>query len=812
MNTFKSFHGLRMKPLASLVQATLLSIGLGTTLHAPAFAQTSAANQQAEQSYNIAAGPLGAALEQFARTANVNLSYSQGLVAGKQSQGARGNFNTQAALDMILSNTGVEASTQQGGGFVLRAAPVRSGGTLPTVSVAAQAEQESATGPVIGYRATQSSTATRSDIALRDTPQSVTVISEQAIKDLAPRALDEIADYIAGVDKEGVQGNPYAISFYLRGFNTAGAASAYNGFRESGFETPQSAVNIERIEFLKGPASVLYGGAGSLSGLVNIVTKRPEAETSRTLETTIGSFGLLGTSLDSTGSLNEDGGVRYRLTADLQKDGFFADQLSGNSTMVSPVLAWDISEDTTVEFELLTQNIDRPGREAYFIRHPDFFKIPTDIQLGDPTNPLGAGGKLTRDLARIDFTHKLENGWKFRQGFYANNVYSDDSTIQGTSYDPTTNLLSRRVRQVESYDRSRISQTELSGLGQTGSIAHNWLVGFEYGKITSGYGFIVAPYTPLNIFNPQYPGQATGPLVEPFPGVDSGSNTQAIYFQDLMDFGNGFKALLGGRYDELETFSQDRVAGSTKTEKSDSAFSPRAGLVWQPRDDVSYYTSWSKSFTPNSGRDVNGNDFDPQEGEQYEIGVKYDFTSRMTINAALFDYTRQNVSTTDPTNIGFNIAVGEQQSQGFELEVFGEVMPGWEMIASYNYIDAKITQDNRLPVGDQLTGVPENAFGLFNKFNLGRFGLSRWSITAGVSYADARVSGLPNDPAGPLTAADVELPSYTKLDAGVIYDAGDWSVRLSGANLTDEDIYDGYISTFAPRAGRSFNLTYSTNF
>lgn len=810
MNTPKA----RIKPLSGLIHAALLGIGLGAGLHinvahAQATTQTST---QGLQSYNIPAGPLGSALEQFARTAGVNLSYNPALVAGKQSQGAQGTFSKQTTLELILGNTGVEASAQQSGGFVLRAAPVRSGGTLPTVSVAAQVEQETATSPVIGYQAKQSSTATRSDIALRDTPQSVTVIGEQAIKDLAPRALDEIADYIAGVDKEGVQGNPYALSFYLRGFNTAGAASAYNGFRESGFETPQSAVNIERIEFLKGPASVLYGGAGSLSGLVNIVTKRPQAETSRTIETTVGSFGLLGTSLDTTGSLNEDGSVRYRLTADLQKDGFFAEQLSGNSTMVSPVLAWDISEDTTVEFELLTQNIDRPGREAYFIRHPDFFKIPTDIQLGDPTNPLGAGGKLTRDLARVNFTHKLENGWKFRQGFYANNVYSDDSTIQGTSYDPTTNLLSRRVRQVESYDRSRISQTELSGIGQTGNVSHNWLAGFEYGKITTGYGFIVAPYTPSNIFNPQYPGQATGPLVEPFPGVDSGSNTQAIYVQDLIDFGNGIKALLGGRYDELETFSQERFSGSAKTEKSDSAFSPRAGLVWQPRDDVSYYSSWAKSFTPNNGRDVNGNNFEPQEGEQFEVGVKYDLNPRLSINAAVFDYTRQNVVTTDPNNPTFNIAVGEQQSQGIEFEVFGEVMPGWEVIASYNYIDAKITQDNRLPVGDQLTGVPENAFGLFNKFNLGRFGLSRWSLTAGVSYADARVSGLPNDPAGPLTAADVELPSYTKVDAGVIYDAGDWSVRLSGGNLTDEAIYDGYISTFAPRAGRSFNLTYSTNF
>ncbi len=672
-----------------------------------------------------------------------------------------------------------------------------------------------------GYAVSTATAGSRMELPLRDLPQSVSVISERLIEDLAPRQLDEIADYVAGVDREAVQGNPYAISFFFRGFNTAGTASSYNGFREYGFNTPQSAVNIERIEFLKGPASVLYGSSRALSGLVNIVSKQPLAVQQNRLEMSVGSFDHLTASLDSTGPLNDDKTLRYRLTASADKDGNFVDDTRQQSLFVSPVLSWDLSPSTTVDLELLAQDVDRPGREPYYIRDPDFFRIPVTTQLGDPTVPLGAGGKLTRKLGRVDLRHRLGNGWTLRQGLFAHNVASDDSTIQPLSYDPLTQTLSRRVRAVDEYQRERISQTDLSGTTRTGRFEHEWLVGFEIGESETGYIFRVAPYSAINIFDPQRPGTVEGELTVQSPGVDSGNETQGIYFQDLVGLGGGFKLSLGGRYDWLDTFSQQRVEGSVETRQDDQAFSPRLGLIWQPDQRRSYFAAWSRSFAPNTGTPQGGGSFDPQRGTQYEVGTRWEVFDGASLTASVFEYTRENVLTTDPDNTDFSIAVGEQRSRGAELELVGSVRRGWSLVASYGYLDAEITRDNRLPEGDRLVGVPRHTIGLFNKVSLASLGWEHWSVTAGIAYATDRVSGLPNDPPPrilsdgsvyDLSERDVRLPSYTQLDAGLVYETSKLTLRLNGRNLTDEEIYDAYISTFQPRAPRSMEVSIGLNF
>ncbi|HEY0974162.1 MAG TPA: TonB-dependent siderophore receptor [Solimonas sp.] len=664
----------------------------------------------------------------------------------------------------------------------------------------------------IGYAPDRAAAGAKGDLPLRDIPQSVTVLNEALIRDLAPRQLDELADYVAGVDREAVQGNPYAISFFVRGFNTAGGASSYNGFRENGFNTPQAAINIERIEFLKGPASVLSGGNGALSGLVNIVSKRPLPEQHNRIEASVGSFDHLMTAIDSTGPLNADKSLRYRLTASADKDGNFVEQTRQQSLFVSPYLSWDIGANTQLDVELLNQDIERPGREPYFLRHPDFFKIPLETQLGDPGNPAGAGGELTRRLARAELTHRFGNGLQLRQALFLHNVRSDDTTVQPLSYNAETQELSRRVRAVDEYQRERSSQTELSGEFATGTFGHQWLAGLELSRQTTGYIFNVAPYSPINIFDPQYPGQQSGELTVPFPGVDSEFNTQALYLQDLIAMGGGVKLMLGLRYDELETVTQERTDGSVASRQTDDQLSPRLGLIYQPSTPIAYYASWGHSFRPSSGRDANGSRFDPERGEQYEVGVKFEPLPALTLNAALFEYTRQNILTTDPDNPDFNIAVGEQRARGLELEAIGRLMRDWQIVASYSWLDAEVTEDNRLPVGDRRQGVPRHSASLFNRVDLTALGLERWSVTAGVAYAGDRESGLPNDPAGDLTAADVRLPSYTRYDAGLIYRGAAFEARLNGRNLTDERIYDGYNSTFQARAPRSMELSVAVTF
>jgi iron complex outermembrane receptor protein len=658
-----------------------------------------------------------------------------------------------------------------------------------------------------------SSAGAKGDLPLRDIPQSVTVFNEDLIRDLSPRVLDELADYVAGVDREGAQAGPYSISFFFRGFGTAGGGSTYNGFREYGFSTPQAAINIERIEFLKGPASVLSGGNGALAGVVNIVSKQPLAERYHRIETTIGSFDHLAGSLDTTGPLNTDNSLRYRLTASIDKDGNFVESANQQSLFISPYLSWDVSEDTRLDVELLGQDIDRPGRQAYFQRHPDFFRIPVDTQLGDPDVPAGKGGDLTRRLARLDFTHRFANGWQLREAVFLHNVRNDDTSVYPGGYDPVTHLAPRFKRTiVDDYQRERTSQTELSGEATTGPLHHQWLGGIEISRQTWGYELTFTPYSPVDIFNPQYPGQIlSNPPPSITPPFDGRNDTRAVYLQDLISLGAGFKVMTGLRHDELAVRTQSQ--GRAAVRQTDRELSPRLGLLYQPSESITWYTSWGRSFRPNSGVSATGDRFDSQQGELYEAGVKIDhLASGLALNGAVFQYTYQNVLTTDPSNPSFNIAVGEQRSRGLELEAIGRMTNDWSIVASYSYMEAEITKDNRLPVGDRRQSVPEHSASLFNRLDLNAFGLSRWSVTAGIVYAGDRESGIPNDPAGPLTAADVRLPSYTRVDAGLIY-RGDWfEARLNGRNLTDEKIYDGYNSTFEPRAPRSAELSVAVEF
>lgn len=651
----------------------------------------------------------------------------------------------------------------------------------------------------------------KGELPLRDVPQSVTVFNETLIRDLAPASIDELADHVAGVDRMGAQANPYAMGFFIRGF-TAGNAGTYNGFREYGFNTPQDAINIERIEFLKGPASVLSGGNGALSGLVNLVSKQPLAQSAHRVEATAGSFDHLRASLDSTGPLTSDGTLRYRLTTSFDKDGNFVEGVEQQSLFISPYLSWDIGSDTRLDVELLNQDIDRPGREPYFERHPDFFRIPVETQLGDPGTPAGAGGELTRRLARIDFTHRFGNGLQFRQGLFAHNVDSDDTTIQVFGYDAATRQSTRGIRAVDEYQRERTSQTELSGELATGPVGHQWLTGIEVGRQTSGYAFLRAPYSPVDIFNPQYPGQQLGPLAVPFAPLDSEFETTAIYLQDLVTLGAGFKLMAGLRHDRLEVTDQDRVPGSIARNYTEQELSPRVGVLYQPNDVLTWYASWGRSFTPNSGRDASGERFDPQHGELMELGTKIELAQGLAVNAAVFEYTYQNILTPDPNDTSFSIAVGEQRSRGFEVESIGQITRDWSIVASYSYLDAEITEDNRLPIGDRRQGVPKHSASLFNRLDLTAFGLEQWSVTAGIVYAGKRESGVPNDPAGPLTAEDVRLPSYTRVDAGIIFNGDVFEARVNGRNLTDEKIYDGYNSTIEPRAPRSVEATIALKF
>ncbi|MDP2248319.1 MAG: TonB-dependent siderophore receptor, partial [Nitrosomonadales bacterium] len=537
---------------------------------------------------------------------------------------------------------------------------------LPEVTV--EASKEKLPGerlyPDEGYQSRGATVGSRTETDLKDIPQSISVINNELLRDVPVARINQLADYVAGVEPFASAATPYTNAFFFRGFGST-SATTFNGFRDSGFLTSQSLINLDRIEFLKGPASVLYGGSAGLSGLVNYVSKQPQATPFNEITVGGGSFDRQYTTLDSTGALNEDGSLRYRLTASYDKGGNHKDKYSQDSTFISPYLSWDIGDKTKLDVELIAQDTSFDGRENFLPRHPVSFRLPVETNLG-----IGGTGNDKKRVARVDFKHQFDNGITFRQGLYVSKVDKfDDFSFQFLGVNPDGETGRRRVRSVPESERDWTSQSELNGVFSTGVLKHELLIGMELRKRKFDYDFFVATANDVDLFNPQK-GIQTGPLNG--SGEKSGASSRAFYVQDLIDLTHDFKLMLGGRFDEVSQFSRARNAvAAPGRDTKEHAFSPRVALIYQPTPATSNYCSYSESFSPQLGLSRTNDQFEPQEGEQYEVGVKHDLRPDLSLSMSVFEFTRKNALTSDPVDPLFSIAVGEQRSRGFELELNG---------------------------------------------------------------------------------------------------------------------------------------------
>lgn len=290
---------------------------------------------------------------------------------------------------------------------------------------------------------------------------------------------------------------------------------------------------------------------------------------------------------------------------------------------------------------------------------------------------------------------------------------------------------------------------------------------------------------PLNIFDPVYRAFPR-PDFDALPlAVDSGGETDrlGIFLQDQLNFNDKLILLAGIRYDTVEQRRDGEptlfsAEGINETQ-NDDAFSPRLGIVYKPIDNISLYGSYSRSFTPNSGMSADGSFFEPERGEGFEAGIKSEWLDgRLTASLAYFNVTRRNIVTEDPNNPLFSVATGKQRSQGVELDVAGEILPGWNVIASYAYIDAEVTEDNVLPVGNRLTGIPEHSASLWTTYEIQQGRLQGLGFGLGFNFVDERAGDLENT---------FEVDSYFTTNAAIFYQRDNWRAALNFRNLFDVD-------------------------
>ncbi|MTJ50257.1 TonB-dependent siderophore receptor [Dolichospermum sp. UHCC 0259] len=640
-----------------------------------------------------------------------------------------------------------------------------------------------------GYFIPEATTAAKIDAPLRDIPASVQVIPKEVIQDRQVVRLNELADNVSGVRPQATYGGLASQGYFIRGFATQ-FESLRDGVKDAGFLSPRDVANIERVEFLKGPASVLYGSVTSPGGVVNTITKKPLADPFYQLNGTIGSNDFYRGAIDLSGPLLENRAALYRLNVAYENAKSFRDFVDNDSTFIAPMITVKVGERANLTFGYEYQKYDYTFDRGFPSDNKVVFDLPINRFLGEPNLNRG-------ELKSNNFTYSLEsefgynNNWKFRQGFNVINVSGNTRGVQPRFIRDDGRSVARRYRNVDESQNNLTFQNEISGKFNIGSIRHNVLVGVELSSYKSSSDFYSANIGDLDIFNPVYGTPAPTTLNR--SNDEYGADNIAVYFQNLLELTPQIKLLAGGRFDNVDSFSRN-LLDDISTENSDSKFSPRVGLVYQPTDSTSIYASWTNSFNPQIfGTTRNNEPFKPETAAQFEVGIKQEFLNkRLSATLAYFDITKKNVLTTDPTDENFQIQTGEQKSRGVELDIVGEILPGWKIIGTYAYTDANISQDNDSSLlNNRLVGIPYNSASLWTTYELQKGNLQGFGLGLGFVYAGEREASLPNN---------LKIPSYLRTDASIFYKRDNWRAAINFKNLLDTKYYESQGFFIVPAA------------
>jgi iron complex outermembrane receptor protein len=638
-----------------------------------------------------------------------------------------------------------------------------------------------------GYVVPNTTVGTRTDTPIMDVPQSIQVIPRQVIEDQGETSFNDVLRNVSGVSQAG-DGR-----IDIRGFRatdnilTNGARNDRGGaFDSQGPSTRNITLeNVEQIEVLKGPASVLYG-SGQPGGTINITTKQPKKDPGYELKATIGNFSFYRPSIDLTGPLTQDKRITYRFNAFYENSRSFVDFVSSENFGLFPVVRFELGRNTTLTF-------DGSYRRETGIPRP--FGLP--VQGTALPNPLGEISRSLftgepdfdrREFEEFSISYRLEHqfsdDWSIKNSFRFNSLTDRlrEAAFDALEADNRTILrtfVESRARQ-ENYN----VQADVIGKVKTGIVEHDLLFGAEFNR---GIGAFRNPLrgaaSSLDIFAPVY-GDLSGlePLQPNFDSVETGTSF-GLYAQNLLSIGKKVKVLLGGRYDWSYLSGRDNITDETFTEDPVGAFSPRIGIVYQPIEPVSLYGSFSRSFLPSFGVDRLGNPFEPVIGQQFEVGVKGEFfKGKAFATLSAFDITRRNDFVPDPVDPeNFEIQVGEIRSRGIEFDLTGELLPGLRLIATYALTDSKITEDTRPEfVGERTLNVPLHSGSLWAVYELKNCALKGFGWGTGVFVVGGREGNFPG-------GETIKLDPYARIDALLYYRRDNWKVQLNVENLLNEN-------------------------
>nr|WP_246729409.1 TonB-dependent siderophore receptor [Bradyrhizobium sp. BR2003] len=687
----------------------------------------------------------------------------------------------------------------------------------PTPSERAAANAAVLNEAKLHYRAIPSSTTLRSGASPLDTSQTVNVVPEQVLKDQLPRNLDDALANVSGVTQANtLAGTQDAVMRRGFGDNRDGSIMR-NGMPLVQGRSLNAAV--ESVEVLKGPASLLYGIMDP-GGIVNTISKRPELYQH-------GSVTLLGSTyannkngadgaVDITGPIG-DGGLAYRFIGYGVSEDYWRNFGRHREMLVAPSLAW-YGENTTVQLnyehrEFITP-FDRGTAFDSVTKAP--LAIPATRRLDEPFNNMWG----TSDLMQASVEHRLNQDWKLFAAYSYNTETFSANQLRITGVNAKTGVETRSNDGTwGSLSNASYGTSYLQGNVWLGDMRNEVLFGGDgqYGTIYRDN--LIRQATPsFNFYNPVYGLITPGTTVSAADSAQTDKLGQwSLFFQDTLHLTERFALVGGVRYMDYDQLAGKGRPFITNTNVSADKVLPLGGAIFKLTDQVSLYASYTQSLKPTSsiaplaGGVVIGSNIAPEEGTQWETGVKFDFNKRISGTLALYDIDKKNVlvSQLNPTTgiVEYRTA-GKVRSRGVELDVTGSLTDSWSMIGSYGYTDARVTEDPTL-AGKQLQNVALNTASLFLVYDFGTTLPGRLRLGGGARYVGDR----PGDAANSFV-----LPAYTVADLFATYETKVQSFpviyQFNVKNLFDTVYYPSAnsILTVAMGDARRFSLSATVKF
>ncbi|ACO80534.1 FpvA-like outer membrane ferropyoverdine receptor [Azotobacter vinelandii CA] len=721
-------HRSRPATLAAAVRGALLYLPLASVILSMPL--TAIAEQTTNQEFSIAPGNLDAALSQFSRQAGVSVAFDAKLLAGKSTLGLQGAFAPDEALNRLLAGSGLQAERQDRGGYVL--VETKSAGTI---NLDAMRVEDNALGTITeqtkSYTPGTIATATRLVLTPRETPQTVTVVTRQHMDDFNLTNINKVMDHTPGVTRRGTDNYRsyyYARGYEIRNFQYDGIPVLSDGINFMG-ETTSDMIQYDRVEVIKG-ASGLTTGAGSPGATINLVRKKPTHEFSGHATAEYGRWDNYRTEWDVGGPLDESGSIRGRFATAFQDQQSYMDHFKEQKRALYGILEVDLSPKTMLTFG---GNYDKTiptgtswGGTPFFDSHNN------EINTSRSFNP-GASWSRAEQFSHAFFSqldHEFDNGWSSRAYYtFQRNAY--DANLGSIKYTPdgdtgSSELLSGQYRYktrsqaLEAYARGPFElfgRTHELAVGVSGY--HNHLKG-------SGHNVIRVPVDNIGEWN----GRAERP---DWGGIlyraEDRINQRAVYASGRFSLSDDLAVILGGRVTNY------RRGGDSNMRETGEVI-PFAGVTYDLSDNFSLYASYTKIFRPQSVRDESYAVLDPDEGDSYEGGLKSEwFNGRLNASLAYFEIRQDNraesIGTlTNSNGMTYSAYRGTKaKTKGIELEVSGELMPGWNIQAGFTHQVIREDETNE----KLTTQAPENQFKLYTTYRLpGR--LSKMTIGGGGSY------------------------------------------------------------------------------